>query len=788
MANRTRTAPAEPAPTPATKRSGWELFLISIVILFLELACIRWFPANVLYLTFFTNMVLLASFLGMSLGCLAAGHKRNYLKFTPLILVLAMASAWEVGRLRDQMEQIVQVGNSESPQQIYFGTEYKHSDDPSKFYIPIEAVEGIFFFLIALTMVGPGQQLGRSLAKMPNRVRAYTINIAGSVVGILLFSLCSWLQLSPAWWFLLLALGLGYFLMSPIDIWSVVGGSLFTVAILLSIATRLTLAEGHEQYWSPYYRVDYDHQTSSIVVNLIGHQSMVSRNAIYPTYSVPYLLMRDSGIKTPENVMIIGAGSGNDVSRALLWGAGHIDAVEIDPVIRWLGEQHHPDQPYSETNRVTAWQADGRNFLRRGNQKYNLIIYALVDSLVLHSGYSNIRLESYLFTKEAFEDVKRRLEPNGLFVMYNFFRQGWLVARLQKTLAEVFGEEPLVIMFPPVDEVQPDLNWRGFTLFVAGSPEALQPLKAAYAKMDPNQMEAYWIDTRRFVENSPTNGFVEHPTRDTMQYWWPVALSKVIQPTDDLPVATDDWPFLYLRRPMVPDLSLRGAAIMGAIALLMLGWFVPPRPRDIAPKWWREMALVWNYWTIWGKDARPWTFDGRMFYLGAGFMLVETKAVVHMALVFGSTWMVNSVVFLAVLVMILLANLFVLKFRPTRLGFYYAGLAAALLLNVAVPLNFFLGWPAALQMLASCLLVFAPVLFSGVIFAVSFSRTAEADRAFGFNIAGAMLGGLVEYTSMLLGFRYLLLVALAFYVLSALWRSTPLSKSTPIEEMKPAGA
>ena len=50
-----------------------------------------------------------------------------------------------------------------------------------------------------------------------------------------------------------------------------------------------------------------------------------------------------------------------------------------------------------------------------------------------------------------------------------------------------------------------------------------------------------------------------------------------------------------------------------------------------------------------------------MFFLGAGFMLVETKAVVHMALLFGSTWMVNSVVFFAVLVMILLANLFVLQ-------------------------------------------------------------------------------------------------------------------------------
>ena len=59
-----------------------------------------------------------------------------------------------------------------------------------------------------------------------------------------------------------------------------------------------------------------------------------------------------------------------------------------------------------------------------------------------------------------------------------------------------------------------------------------------------------------------------------------------------------------------------------------------------------------------------------------------------------------------------------------------------------------------------------------MIFAVSFSRTREADRAFGFNIAGAMLGGLAEYSSMLMGFRNLELVALGFYFLSA-WARAP---------------
>jgi hypothetical protein len=357
--------------------------------------------------------------------------------------------------------------------------------------------------------------------------------------------------------------------------------------------------------------------------------------------------------------------------------------------------------------------------------------------------------------------------------MYNFFRQGWLVARLEKTLAEVFGVEPLVIILPYRPTVEPDLNWAGFTLFIAGSAEALKPLRQAFASIGTAQ-PIYWIDMSRFLNNSPTNGFVEIPSSETIKNWWPIGLAKVKQPEEDLKIATDDWPFLYLRKPMIPDLSIRGAAIMAALALVLLAWFVPPRPAGSSLPWWREVAQVARYWTTWrGANAKAWTFDGRMFFLGAGFMLVETKAVVHMALVFGSTWMVNSVVFLAVLVMILLANLFVLKFRPQQLWFYYLGLMVALLLNVVVPLDYFLGWSTATQMIASCVLVFAPVLFAGVIFAVSFSRTMEADRAFGFNIAGAMLGGLAEYSSMLIGFRYLLLVAVAFYALSALWRSVP---------------
>jgi hypothetical protein len=100
---------------------GFELFLISLIILFLELAGIRWFPAHVLYLTFFTNVVLLACFPGMSVGCLAASHRRNYLTWTPLMLVVALVAAHAVEITSGSFVRFVDVGNQASPQLVFFG-------------------------------------------------------------------------------------------------------------------------------------------------------------------------------------------------------------------------------------------------------------------------------------------------------------------------------------------------------------------------------------------------------------------------------------------------------------------------------------------------------------------------------------------------------------------------------------------------------------------------------------------------------------------------------------------
>jgi SAM-dependent methyltransferase len=465
----------------------------------------------------------------------------------------------------------------------------------------------------------------------------------------------------------------------------------------------------------------------------IGEQS--------PLYTLPYFMNRDAGGKPFQDVMIIGAGSGNDVAAALAQGARHVDAVEIDPAIYELGKARHPNHPYDDP-RVEPHLDDGRSFVRKTNRQYDLIVYALVDSLVLHSGYSSIRLESFLFTEQAFRDIKARLKPGGVFLVYNYFRQGWVVGRLDRMAEEVFGARPLVFSIPYQDRIAPaDRQAQRVTILMVGNP-GTPALKAIRHGLDAQQL--FWAHIQPRV-NAATNGFAPEPPEvagAAPHLWFRIAPAEVIT-TGIGPLPTDDWPFLYLREASIPDLNRRGIVIVAVLSLAILLAFAPVR------------------------SARP---NGQMFFLGAGFMLLETKGVVHMALLFGSTWVVNSIVFFAILVMILLSNLYVIFFRPKVLWPFDVALIAALLVNTLVPMTTFLALDGATRVLASGTVVFLPVFFAGVIFAASFRDSRRPDIDLGSNIGGVILGGLCEFASLVVGFDHLLAFAIVFYLLAAVFR------------------
>jgi len=268
------------------------------------------------------------------------------------------------------------------------------------------------------------------------------------------------------------------------------------------------------------------------------------------------------------------------------------------------------------------------------------------------------------------------------------------------------------------------------------------------------QHKNFWLNGAP-PRNLEIDGFAVDPETsapDAQQHYQRIAPARLIHDRGPISPASDDWPFLYLRDRSIPDFTVRSMLVLGIIGIGMIYLFLPE-----------------------GRVA----LDSRMFFLGAGFMLLETKAVVQLALLFGSTWLVNSAVFFTVLVLILMANLYVLKRSRVRLAWHYGGLILVLGSGVLVPVDLFLNGGILWRYVVPCAIVLGPIFFAGVIFAMTFRNAPNPDQAMGSNIAGAVLGGLAESFSTVLGFQYLLFVAIGFYLLSA-W--------LPRLEKSPAGS
>jgi hypothetical protein len=274
----------------------------------------------------------------------------------------------------------------------------------------------LLFVVVAALFTTLAQRMGREMATLPP-LRAYTINLAGSLAGVVVLGLISWLELSPTMWFAI-AFGAAVPLLWTSEIatdgtggTSVRRPSMAILAInLVLLAGSLVLVHSMARgaIWSPYYKITVSQQGPDTVVevNNIFHQSMAPVDQKEYFYQWPYSVFGD----TFQDVLILGAGSGTDVAAALRHGVRHVDAVEIDPAIIRLGREHHPDHPYSDP-RVTVINDDARHFLRTTTKQYDLVVFALIDSLTMQSSFSGVRLESYMFTEESFHDVRNRLKP-----------------------------------------------------------------------------------------------------------------------------------------------------------------------------------------------------------------------------------------------------------------------------------------------------------------------------------------------------------------------------------------
>jgi hypothetical protein len=142
---------------------------------------------------------------------------------------------------------------------------------------------------------------------------------------------------------------------------------------------------------------------------------------------------------------------------------------------------------------------------------------------------------------------------------------------------------------------------------------------------------------------------------------------------------------------------------------------------------------------------------------------LETKSVVQFALLFGTTWFVNALVFAGVLGSVLLAIVVSKRMTISRPAWLFGAFFAAVALNWLIPGRALLTLPFLPRLLTAVVLAFLPIFTANLVFANRFRSTVESTAAFAANLLGAMVGGLLEYTSLVIGYRNMLLVVAAVY-------------------------
>lgn len=651
----------EGADRTADRQVVLRLVTGSALMLFLELALIRWLGSNIVHLSYFTNFVLLGSFLGIGLGFLIARRGWSVLPWTPAILAALVGGVFLFPVTVDRTGSGI----------IYF-TSLSTTGPPVWLVLPV------VFLLTAAILAGPAEAVGRCFAHL-RPLTAYRWDLVGSLVGITGFTLLSFLQ-------------------APSVVWGTVVAILFTALIggwqrilaglsglvIVGVLLLETLTPGVS--WSPYYKVtteDYGNGMALISVNGVPHQLMAPAqwklDEGEDIYGVPY--QRRSG--DLGSVLIVGAGSGSDVAIALAEGAEHVDAVDIDPRILQIGAERNPDRAYDDP-RVEVHVNDGRAFLQSTDRTYDLILFALPDSLALVNGASQIRLESFLFTEEALTAAREHLNPGGAFAMYNYYREQWLIDRLAGTAEAAFGHAPCVDLF--------------------GGAQAVVTVA-----VDPANQRCDQTFT-------PTGA--------------------VIAP------ATDNAPFLYYAGGGIPAIylwTLGGILLISLVAVRALG----------GPF----------------RTMRPYA---DLFFMGAAFLLLETKNIATFALLFGTTWLVNALVFGGVLVVVLAAVETTRRVRTPPLPVVWGLIAASLAVAYIVKPEWLLPLPFWPRLVVATLLAFVPIFLANVAFAKRFAASDDSQGAFGLNLLGAIVGGCLEYAALLTGYGNLLILVGALYLVAFL--------------------
>jgi spermidine synthase len=693
-----------------------KLALISALSLFLEMVMIRWVSSEIRVFAYFKNFVLVACFLGFGMGCMLC-RRRIHLNvmIAPLLLLTIILTA-PISPLHNMIVGLPGLLGTGSEVHIW-GVPAAPASWSGMFLAMLFVVP--LFAEIALVFVPTGQLVGWALENAANGVTAYSVNVLASLAGIGAFTALGFLSQPPLVW-LLVAGALCLLVFWPNRRARMVVAAVFLCCVaLLSLPGRA----GTRTYWSPYQKLtlieentagklrSYSLNTNDAwyqqILNLSPefvreHPTEFARSPIeWNPYNLPYRFY-----PAPASVLVLGSGLGNDVAAALRNGAEDVVAVEIDPLILKLGRDLHFEHPY-QSPRTRVILDDARSYVQNSQEQFDLIVFSLLDSHTTASHFTNIRIDNYVYTREAMVQARRLLRPDGLLILKFQVETPWIAGRLHGLLQDVFGEAPVQFQSPPASFTT------GGRFFVAGSRQRIEkaladPALAAYVGAH-SQM-----------------------------------------PMQEARVTTDNWPYFYQHAPGLP-LSV---ILVSLAVIVTLGWF---------------LRLV-------GGGAGR--IQPGFFLLGAGFMLLEAQIVSRMALLFGTTWVVNSIVVSGLLCLIVAANLVYQAWPGIPLRWAYAGLMASLVVMFVVPMErlFLASWVA--RALLATLVLCSPVFFAGIVFVSSFAKARFEGNALGSNLFGSLAGGLLESLSMWFGLKALTVLAAGIYLGSAVaLRKVPQARS-----------
>jgi spermidine synthase len=724
-----------PTYTGATRSSAptqlRSLLVVSVLGLFLELLLIRWISTEIRIFAYLQNTVLVVCFLGLGVGCMTSDRPFN--ARSVLLPLATLSGLLAVPLTRHALGSLSEMLSDFGGVTIWFQLAHQNAVATIGLGVLGLALTFLLMMLIWDVFVPVGHLLGRLFDENPRVILAYSVNVAGSLAGIWLFVALSAAYQAPVVWMALFVVMI-LCLAKWHDRITVVDVALSAVIVVCAWAAGRE-SGAVEVVWSPYQKLAL-HRTGATVsatgealdvgmyridVNNVGYQGIIDLRpefvAAHPERFAPEM----RGLSqydlpallhpTHERMLFVGSGAGNDPAGGVRNGAKHIVAVEIDPAIIAMGRRYHPERPYSQPN-VDVVNDDARSYFATAAEKsFDVITFGLLDSHTT-TAMTNARLDHYVYTVESLRRARALLRDGGIMVLSFEAQKPYIADRIYGVLRDVWdGQAPISFRVPPSQ-----YGWGG-RIFVAGDLASV----------------------RRQIDLNPR-------LKTLIEQWQRQA---PLQMTGATPPTTDDWPYIYLEGKHIPPLYY---FLAGLLLLLLARGLSRLHAGDLFRRW----------------DSTHWHF----FFLGAAFLLLEVQNISKASVVLGNTWWVNAVIISSILVLVLVANLIVARLPTIPLAPVFVLLCASCLVFYFFDLARLASLPYATKAIAVGALTCLPMLFSGIIFIRSFAAVTGRNLALGANLIGALVGGVLQSVTFVIGIKALLLIVAALYV--GAWLTMPL--------------